>query len=422
MKFQAAVKTAVFFLIVTAFSVRAASDSVFAGIIPGGTYRLQLTTGDIFEGVVESKDDTSLIIETGDRPFIFRGSLITNSILLAPPKGLARTEEVKSSGMLEAEIYTYDQLFQKGNDAGVVDIKIINGSVFRGRVVSVDLETVNLDIDGSRIPISSEVIEQISAVMTNVNAPAPDEPQAPAASSLKGPFDTVTVVNPETDEYGKAFPPLLIIGKISRDDATGITIETPQGLVRTLKRDRILRVNRHSSSPEEDKIKRYATPLFCPQDMALIDMPPGKPNLPFFKVCVDKYEYPNLKSAMPQGNASYTDAQQACASKGKRLCTAEEWQWSCSGFEGYTYPYGWQPDKKTCNSRGIDLIEPCGTRYNCKSKFNVFDMVGNIFEWVTGADGKPMLMGGPFSKCQTVSPGVGGEAKPQTGFRCCKSN
>jgi len=406
-----------------AFAVVAGAieDSTLNDLIVGGTYRMMLTTGDILEGVLESKDDASVIIESEGKPYTFRGSLIQEFVLLAPPKGLARDAKAQpSAGITEEHILSFDDLLQQGVSAGTIDVRIINGSVFRGTVVTVDPETVKLNVQGSHIPIAREVIDKIVGVVEE-KKPAASAPQE-EAEIMKGPFDTVYVINPETDEYGKPLAPIVIIGKIERDDAVGISIVTPQGLQRTLKRDRILRVNKNTVSPYEDQIKRYAAPLFCPNDMVLVDLPPGKPDRPFFKVCIDRYEYPNLKDAMPQGNSSYEEAQQACESKGKRLCTTQEWQWACSGLEGYTYPYGWQFDKKNCNTKGVGQFEPSGSRSRCVGKFGAYDMVGNIFEWVTGDDGNPVLMGGPYSKCQTESPGVGGGAKPQTGFRCCKSN
>jgi formylglycine-generating enzyme required for sulfatase activity len=156
--------------------------------------------------------------------------------------------------------------------------------------------------------------------------------------------------------------------------------------------------------------------------MFFVDIPPGKQNRPFFKVCVDRYEYPNVKDAAPKINSSYDEARALCSKRGKRLCTADEWQWACSGLEGYTYPYGWNPEKEKCNTDGNRPPEASGVRSNCVSKFGGYDMVGNVFEWVTDGKKQPSVMGGPYSKCQTITGGVGGSAKPQTGFRCCKSN
>jgi hypothetical protein len=296
-----------------------------------------------------------------------------------------------------------------GESAGQVDISLVNGTVFRGTIAVIDMANLKLDVNGSLIPIARSVIDKITLVPSKkTEIPTAGGPVEAAG----GPFDTVYVINPQTDASGESLEPLVLIGEITRDDATGITIETPQGMQRSMKRDRVIRVNKHSMSAYEIKIKKYAMSLFCPDDMVLVDLPPGKPDRPFFKTCVDRFEYPNIKGQMPQGNASYDDAQKTCESKGKRLC----------GLEGYTYQYGWQFDKKSCNTKGIGQYEPSGSRYKCTGKFGIYDMTGNIFEWVTDYEGKPMLMGGPFSKCETVSPGLNGEAKPQTGFRCCKSN
>ena len=155
--------------------------------------------------------------------------------------------------------------------------------------------------------------------------------------------------------------------------------------------------------------------------MMLVDIPPGKAGRPFLKACIDKYEFPNREGTVPQVNVSYAQAQASCLQQGKRLCTAREWQWACAGLDGYTYSYGWNFDKEACNTEGR-YPEPSGKRSHCIGKFGAMDMVGNVFEWVTGDDGQPAAMGGPFSKCQTISPGPNGDPKPQTGFRCCKSN
>ncbi len=155
--------------------------------------------------------------------------------------------------------------------------------------------------------------------------------------------------------------------------------------------------------------------------MVLVDLPPGMPSRPFFKVCIDRYEYPNTQGTVPQVNISYADAKALCAKAGKRLCTAQEWQWACSGLEGYSYPYGFNMDKDNCNT-DTRTPEPSGSRNRCISKFGAVDMTGNVWEWVKNRNGTGAVMGGPVSNCRTVSPAEGGEARPTTGLRCCKSN
>ena len=155
--------------------------------------------------------------------------------------------------------------------------------------------------------------------------------------------------------------------------------------------------------------------------MVMVDMPPGRKSKPFFRVCVDRYEYPDKAGNVPRSNLSYEDAKKLCEQQGKRPCTTEEWMWACGGPDGFAYPYGKNFEQDRCNN-DTRQIEPSGNRINCSSPFGVFDMVGNVFEWVTTKEGRTALMGGPFSKCQTVSPSPSSNATPQSGLRCCTSN
>jgi hypothetical protein len=315
-------------------------------IAVGATYRMNLSTGDVLEGVVDSKNDTSLILDCKGSAYTFTAALISDFQLLAPP--------------------------------------------------------------AQKSPQQPAIVQQKDTAV----AAAP-----PVV------YDTVYVKNPETDEYGKAKPDLLVVGKILRDDKSGISIMLPDNQTMQYSLDQIVRVFRHTAEDtEEEQIKRYAKTLICPPDMVVVDLPPGKANRPFFKVCIDKYEYPNKEGAVPRVSVSIADAQKFCEKSGKRLCTVEEWQWACSGLEAYWYPYGRVFEKDNCNTDGGRAVEPSGNRNKCISKFGGMDMTGNVFEWVRGKDNKAAAMGGPLSKCQTVSPGGSGDPKPTTGLRCCKSN
>jgi hypothetical protein len=316
-------------------------------IAPGATYRMNLTTGDVLEGVVDSKNDTSLILDCKGSAYTFTAALISDFELLAPP----------------AQINSPQQT--------------------------------------SAVPQKDTTVKAAAPVV----------------------YDSVYVKDPETDEYGKAKPDLLVVGKILRDDKGGVSIRLHDNQTVQYSFDQIARVFRHTSEENgEDQIKRYAKPLFCPPGMVLVDLPPGKADRPFFKVCIDKYEYPNKEGIVPQVGVSFGDAQKFCEKAGKRLCSGEEWQWACSGQEAYQYPYGRVLEKENCNTDGGRAIEPSGNRNKCISKFGAVDMTGNIFEWVRGKDNKAFAMGGPQTKCQTASPGGNGDAKPTIGLRCCKSN
>lgn len=380
-------------------------------ILIGGIYKMELLSGDVLEGIIESKTDTSITIDCQGQPYFFNGSLVTKYTLIAPPKVKAAT---KKGGPVE---YTFKELVYHGKSVGTVIISIKNGSQFKGTITEIDSETVKLNVEGSVIPISGEIITKITKPAPKKKKVEEKKPKEP-----KGPYDTIVVKNPETGEYGEKLPHLSYIGKISKEDPNMITLKTVNNLTKEIKRINIVQIFKHTEVSYDQKVKAYAKSLFCRKNMILVDIPPGVYDKPFFKICIDKYEYPNVMGEIPKGNISFKDAKYICEKQGKRLCTVDEWEWSCSGLEGYSYPYGYHLEKEFCNQNGIKRPEPSGRRYKCVGKFGVYDMVGNIFEWVVDKDGNPVLMGGPLAKCQTQYPGLSGNAKPQTGVRCCMSN
>jgi len=383
----------------------------------GAVYRMRILTNDIIEGTVEYKDDTTIIIESieDNKPFTFRLTLIESYEMLSGPPVMVGADSIDTSleNGEKSKAYTWEALRVNGPASGKISVHITNGSVYVGKVSSISDSELKLSVEGSLIPITRNVVRAIFEYNENKK-----DTTAQSTVSVPKIQDTIFVKNPKEH----ISTPIIIAGTITSDNAKAVTIETPGGLKRAIKRDKIERIIRNSIPSEQEEIVRYAKTLFCDNDMILIDIPPGKDGRPFFKACIDKYEFPNKENVMPLGNISYEKAQQLCEEKGKRLCTVDEWQWACGGLEGYTYPYGWNFEEKTCNAEGIQSIGKSGAFDKCYSKFGVYDMVGNIFEWVRGTNGEPMLMGGPFSKCQTVSPGVHGNPKPQIGFRCCTSN
>ena len=103
--------------------------------------------------------------------------------------------------------------------------------------------------------------------------------------------------------------------------------------------------------------------------------------------CIDLYEYPNVKGELPWVYVGWNPAKQACASRGRRLCSEDEWARACGGDEGWLYPYGDTFEPKRCN----DSVDPVGDESqkagggafpDCVSPHGVFDMEGNVSEWV----------------------------------------
>jgi hypothetical protein len=212
----------------------------------------------------------------------------------------------------------------------------------------------------------------------------------------------------------------------------------------------------------------------CPPDMASIDD----------RFCVDRYEaslvevladgterpfspYESVQGhtvraiseagVYPQGYISEVQAIQACSLSGKRLCRAKEWRKACMGPEHKTYGYADKSEPGKCNDHGrspmgvlfanenlaprqkwdwermnrpeLNQIEgtlaPTGEHDGCTNGYGVYDMVGNLHEWVDDPNGT--FQGGYYQDttingegCQYVT--MAHEARYHdysTGFRCC---
>jgi len=171
------------------------------------------------------------------------------------------------------------------------------------------------------------------------------------------------------------------------------------------------------------------------------------------RYCIDVYEYPNVAAARPAVWASYDDARRACALEGKRLCAAEEWELACEGTGMWPFPYGLTRDAAACNEHrsgpapdAARLDDPwmrsaeiarvdgrlvSGAELGCVSPFGVYDLPGNVEEWVEHANGqdkkKPFRTarkGGSWSRgkgrCRPIEASEPGWYRAHDlGFRCC---
>jgi sulfatase modifying factor 1 len=198
---------------------------------------------------------------------------------------------------------------------------------------------------------------------------------------------------------------------------------------------------------------------------------PCPPDMVFTSgVCIDRYEASldggspyevpdaplpavNEDGAVPQGYVSALVAADACALAGKRLCTSDEWLAACRGPEERVYPYGDTYEPGACNdTRDVHpVIELFGTdaafdpaemndpRLNqlddslaasgdfaaCATPDGVFDLHGNLHEWVADADGT--FRGGFYVDAAINGPGCTYATTAHdpayhdysTGFRCC---
>jgi hypothetical protein len=171
----------------------------------------------------------------------------------------------------------------------------------------------------------------------------------------------------------------------------------------------------------------------------------------------------SLKGRKPQGYISGEQAVIACKNAGKRLCETDEWVRACRGPKLTKYPYGNERKANVCNDRfkvldhhPVPILwkkDPTsadatlmwhpsfmndprlltmafttvasGTFEKCTNEYGVYDMVGNLHEWVKDAEGT--FRGGFFMDtfqngegCEYRTVGHGFEYHDySTGFRCC---
>jgi sulfatase modifying factor 1 len=175
--------------------------------------------------------------------------------------------------------------------------------------------------------------------------------------------------------------------------------------------------------------------------------------------CVDRYEAPNVRGALPLALQTAYDGEAWCATRGKRLCSEDEWVRACEGPHGRRFPYGDVHVASVCNDDrswlrvswtalakwpdGAALAEakrlfqgdPSGARSECVSEEGAFDMTGNVAEWVRRSDAPPrpgyghVLKGCYWAGCyherepncefrNSAHPGT--FRTYEAGFRCCR--
>ena len=146
---------------------------------------------------------------------------------------------------------------------------------------------------------------------------------------------------------------------------------------------------------------------------------------------------------LPWHSIKQEDARQACEQIGWRLCSLEEITRACEGTENRRYPYGARHVAGRCNIRDAYVVPgeaqssvaPAGYFSDCVSQDGVFDLTGNLWEWVSIEEETYRYYGAGFRfiaerhrdedhSCQSyvTLPAIVGEPylKDTVGFRCCR--
>jgi len=163
-----------------------------------------------------------------------------------------------------------------------------------------------------------------------------------------------------------------------------------------------------------------------------------------FEASVDKSgRAVSLPGVLPT-NASWFEAEAACKKAGKRMCLEEEWISACAGkpaidnnnnkwfndddIEGTRYPYGAFYENGTCHDAQKTLTGSsvkAGSMHGCRTPTGVYDLTGNLNEWIGATKDKASMTGGHFGSgegaaCNRRGSMFGpGNRNNTTGFRCC---
>ncbi|MEW6606660.1 MAG: SUMF1/EgtB/PvdO family nonheme iron enzyme [bacterium] len=113
-----------------------------------------------------------------------------------------------------------------------------------------------------------------------------------------------------------------------------------------------------------------------------------------------KQPFPEESRYHPVVNVSWSDALAYCQWVGVRLPTPDEWEKAARGTDGWLYPWGndFEVDRCNCYEARIGRTVPVYEYDNGISPFGIYNITGNVWEWVDSKDKNNFkeLRGGSF--------------------------
>ena len=246
---------------------------------------------------------------------------------------------------------------------------------------------------------------------------------------------------------------------------------------------RVAPIDPHFSLPQGLSLDRGAphpsmllygrAPEGCPEGMASVDgrfcidrweaslveiLPNGdeRPYDPYTPVEHHVVRAVTARGVAPHGYISEVQAKEACLRSGKRLCKPTEWRQACMGPQHTTFGYGNERESGACNDDGVSpmisvmrlrldhphewttgrmndprlnqapqTLSKTGALQRCTNGYGVYDMVGNLHEWVDDPAGT--FQGGYYLDTHINGDGCNYRTVAHgpwyhdysTGFRCC---